>query len=131
MRRGHPHVRQAGRVQLEVDAEFSKVIEGAPGQSVDTPSTSKRSAKTVLTMDNGATVVIGGLIRDDKVTLVKQIPLLGDLPIIGGLFKWTRSQTQKTNLLIFITPYVLDTQDQMDQIAAEKKRQFENSKLNQ
>ena len=82
-------------------------------------------------MDNGSTVVIGGLIRDDKVVLLKQIPLLGDLPIIGGLFKWTRTQTQKTNLLIFITPYVLDTQDQMDQIAAEKKRQFENAKLDQ
>jgi len=53
-------------------------------------------------------VVIGGLIRDDKITIEKKIPLLGDLPLLGGLFKFQRDRIQKTNLLLFITPYIIN-----------------------
>jgi general secretion pathway protein D len=120
-----PHISQGGLVRLEIDSEFTKLIEGVTGTSVNTPTTAKRQAQTVVSMNNGSTVVIGGLIRDDKVTLEKKIPLLGDLPLVGGLFKFQRDRLQKTNLLIFITPHVMGNQLDMDHITEQKRKEME------
>lgn len=105
-----PHVSAGGLVRLNVDSEFSKLIAGATGSSVDTPTTAKRQAKTTVAVMNGATVVIGGLIRDDKVTSVSQVPILSDIPLIGALFRRDHTSIQKTNLLLFITPHILSQQ---------------------
>ena len=120
-----PHISQGGLVRLEIESEFTKLIEGVTGTSVNTPTTAKRQAQTVVSMKSGSTIVIGGLIRDDKVTLEKKIPLLGDLPLIGGLFKFKRDRLQKTNLLIFITPHVLSNQEDMEQITEKKRKEME------
>ena len=120
-----PHISQGGLVRLEIDSEFTKLIEGVTGASVNTPTTAKRQAQTVVSMNSGSTVVIGGLIRDDKTTLEKKIPLLGDLPLIGGLFKFQRDRLQKTNLLIFITPHVMGSQKDMEQITEKKKKEMQ------
>ncbi|MDH4239468.1 MAG: type II secretion system secretin GspD [Phycisphaerae bacterium] len=120
-----PHISQGGLVRLEIDSEFTKLIEGVTGTSVNTPTTAKRQAQTVVSMNSGSTVVIGGLIRDDKITLEKKIPLLGDLPLVGGLFKFQRDRLQKTNLLIFITPYVMGSQKELEQITEKKRKEME------
>lgn len=120
-----PHISQSGLVRLEIDSEFTKLIEGVTGTSVNTPTTAKRQAQTVVSMKSGSTIVIGGLIRDDKVTLEKKIPLLGDLPLIGGLFRFQRERLQKTNLLIFITPHIIGSQKDQEQIAERKKKEME------
>lgn len=120
-----PHISQGGLVRLEIDSEFTKLIEGVTGASINTPTTAKRQAQTVVSMNSGSTVVIGGLIRDDKTTLEKKIPLLGDLPLVGGLFKFQRDRLQKTNLLIFITPYVMGNQKDLEQITEKKKKEME------
>ncbi len=116
-----PHISQGGLVRLEIDSEFTKLIQGVTGTSVNTPTTAKRQAQTVVSMNSGSTIVIGGLIRDDKTTIEKKIPLLGDIPLLGGLFRYHKDQIQKTNLLIFITPYVLTDQQDLEKIT-EKKR---------
>ena len=92
--------------------------------SSDTPTTAKRNAETVVTMGSGATVVIGGLIRDDTTRSEDKIPLLGDLPLVGNLFKMQRDIVQKTNLLIFITPHVMTDQKQQQEITQAKKEQM-------
>jgi len=120
-----PHISQGGLVRLEIDSEFTKLIEGVTTLSIDTPTTAKRQAQTVVSMKSGSTVVIGGLIRDDKVTVEKKIPLLGDIPLVGGLFKYQRDRLQKTNLLIFITPYVMGSQEDLEQITEEKRKEME------
>ncbi|MHC4543157.1 MAG: type II secretion system secretin GspD [Planctomycetota bacterium] len=120
-----PHISQGGLVRLEIDSEFTKLIEGVTGTSVNTPTTAKRQAQTVVSMNSGSTVVIGGLIRDDKTTLEKKIPLLGDLPLVGGLFKFQRDRLQKTNLLIFITPHVIGSQKDLEQITEKKKKEMQ------
>ncbi|MHC4111986.1 MAG: type II secretion system protein GspD, partial [Planctomycetota bacterium] len=120
-----PHISQSGLVRLEINSEFTKLIEGVTGTSVNTPTTAKREAQTIVSMNSGSTVVIGGLIRDDKTTLEKKIPLLGDLPLVGGLFKFQRDRLQKTNLLIFITPHVLSNQEDLEQITEEKRKEME------
>ena len=119
-----PHISQGGLVRLEIDSEFTKLIEGVTGASVNTPTTAKRQAQTVVSMNSGSTVVIGGLIRDDKTTVEKKIPLIGDIPLIGGLFRYRKDQIQKTNLLIFITPYVMTGQQDLEHITEKKKEEM-------
>ncbi len=119
-----PHVSQSGLVRLQIDSEFTKLIDSVTAASSDTPTTAKRSAQTVVTMDSGNTVVIGGLIRDDKTRVVNQIPLIGDVPVVGNLFRWQRDRVQKTNLLIFITPHVMTDPEQLQEITDRKRDQM-------
>lgn len=119
-----PHVSQSGLVRLQIDGEFTKLIDSVTAASSDTPTTAKRSAQTVVTMGSGNTGVIGGLIRDDKTRIVNQIPLLGDVPLVGNLFRWQRDRVQKTNLLIFITPHVMTDAQQLQDITNTKRDQM-------
>ena len=120
-----PHISPGNLVRLNVDASFSKLVPSAATGEIegDTPTTATRDVKTVITIPNDVTVVIGGLIRDDKSTTVKKIPLLGDLPLIGGLFRVDGDRVQKTNLLLFITPHVLTSQEALEKITELKKQQ--------
>ncbi|UCG48286.1 MAG: type II secretion system secretin GspD [Phycisphaerales bacterium] len=121
-----PHISQGGLIRLEIDSEFTKLIEDVTVASADTPTTAKRQAQTVVSMNSGSTVVIGGLIRDDKVTVVKKIPILGDVPVIGALFRLNRDRLQKTNLLIFITPHVMGDQQDLETMTQQKQDQMES-----
>jgi len=118
-----PHVSQGGFVRLEITASFTKLVEGTTGLSSETPTTAQRKANTVISVVSGTTVVIGGLMRDDKETIEKKIPVLGDLPVLGGLFKVERERFQKTNLLLFITPHVLADRDDLLEITRTKREQ--------
>ena len=60
-----------------------------------------------MTVPDGQTIVIAGLSRTDKTEVRRKIPLLGDIPLIGWLFRWTSESEQKTNILIFVTPTVM------------------------
>jgi len=122
-----PHVSQGGMVRLEIDSEFTKLIEDVSDLSADTPTTAKRQAQTVITMKSGSTVVIGGLIRDDKTHVQQKVPLLGDLPGLGALFRHQRDRLEKTNLLIFITPHVMDSPEQMHEITQAKREQMDQA----
>jgi general secretion pathway protein D len=121
-----PHISQGGLVRLEIDSEFTKLIENVTTASTDTPTTAKRQAQTVVSMNSGSTIVIGGLIRDDKVTLEKKIPLVGDIPLLGELFKYKTNRLQKTNLLIFITPHVLASQEDVQHITEKKIKEMKH-----
>jgi len=122
-----PHVSQGGFVRLEIDASFTKLIEGATGLGSETPTTAQRKAQTVISIMSGTTVVIGGLMRDDKENVEKKIPLLGDIPLLGGLFKVNKDRIQKTNLLLFITPHVLADREDLIKITELKQQQTLNS----
>ena len=115
-----PHTSTGQWMRLELNFELSKVVEGREGQSVDTPTTSKRTVTTGTSVLSGDTIIIGGLIRDDKVQVVQQVPLLGDIPLLGELFKWRREQIQKTNLVIFITPHLLGNPGELAQMTQTK-----------
>jgi len=121
-----PHISQGGLVRLEINSEFTKLLETVTSTSTDTPTTAKRKAETVVSMNSGSTIVIGGLIRDDKVTVETKVPLLGDVPLFGALFKHQTDNLQKTNLLIFITPHVLGNQQDLEQITEVKKREMQS-----
>jgi general secretion pathway protein D len=109
-------------IRLELQSEFTKLVEDVTSISLDTPTTAKRTAQTVVTMGSGATVVIGGLIRDDTVKTVKKVPLLGDVPILGYLFRAQSHHKQKTNLLLFITPQVMSSQEDLQKMTDQKQQ---------
>jgi general secretion pathway protein D len=119
-----PHVSQAGLIRLNIDGEITKLITAVTSASIDTPVTAKRRAQTTVTMKSDATVVIGGLTRDDTTRVEKKLPLLGDLPLLGGLFRYRSEESQKTNLLIFITPHVMNGQDDWVDVSNKKKDQM-------
>ena len=121
-----PHVSQGGLVRLEIDASFTKLIEGSTGLSSETPTTAQRKTNTVISIMSGTTVVIGGLIRDDKENVEMKVPLLGDFPLLGGLFRTSRERIQKTNLLLFITPHVLADKEELLEITKLKQQQAQN-----
>ncbi len=123
-----PHVSQGGMIRLEIKSEFTKLLEDVTSASLDTPTTAKRTAQTVVTMGSGATVVIGGLIRDDMVKNVKKVPLLGDIPLLGLLFQSQSHHTQKTNLLLFITPRVLSSQEALQEMTDQKQQQMDEAR---
>lgn len=119
-----PHINQGGLIRLEVDSEFTKLIETATSGTVDTPVTAKRNAQTTITMASGTTAVIGGLIRDDITKTEDKIPVLGDLPFLGAMFRSQGERVQKTNLLIFITPYVMTNQEDLVEMTQTKRDQM-------
>jgi len=118
-----PHASPNGTVQMEIDTELSQLVDASTSTGPSAPTTSKRLVTTEITLANGSTGVIGGLIRDDKTVVEDKVPFLGDLPIIGGLFKVKRDHVQKTNLLIFITPHILT--NSKDVAEAKKRKQDE------
>lgn len=119
-----PHVSQGGLVRLEVDSEFTKLIDDVAASSLGTPVTAKRSAQTVVSMNSGTTVVIGGLIRDDTTRVTQQVPIVGNLPIVGPLFRSQRDRLQKTNLLIFITPRIMTSEEQLVEATNELRQEM-------
>ena len=119
-----PHISQGGLIRLQIESQFTQLVEGVTNLSTDTPTTAKRQLQTEISMADGTTVVIGGLIRDDKITTENKIPILGDLPLLGGLFKLQRDRIQKTNLLLFITPHVLSTAPEMEDITRQKQAEI-------
>jgi general secretion pathway protein D len=104
-----PQILESNLVKLDVFQEISAVAgeSQAAGSIPLGVVTNKRSATTSVLVQDGQTAVIGGLIRDNVVKGERKIPLLGDIPVLGWLFKFRTERTEKTNLLIFLTPTIL------------------------
>jgi len=120
-----PKVLENDLVRLDVYQEISSVTETSQsvGNVVLGPTTNKRSANTTVVVRDGQTVVIGGLIRDNVVVTERKIPLLGDIPLLGWLFKVQSKRLEKTNLMIFLTPHIVKEQSDLDEIRLEKTTQ--------
>jgi general secretion pathway protein D len=88
---------------------------------LENPSVYNREITSKITVMNERTIVIGGLIRDDTVDIEQKVPLLGDIPLLGLLFRKTTKQRIRTNLMVFITPHNV-TQDAAVKRITEKKR---------
>jgi general secretion pathway protein D len=114
-----PQVNGAGEVKLFLRQEVSSVAGPVSSRNSDL-IINKRSFETVLTVDDGEILAIGGLLNDDERKTIERIPLLSDIPLIGELFK-SRSRTRsKTNLMVFIRPTIL--KDREDNAALTARR---------
>ena len=98
---------QEGRITLEVSPE----IKTAGRSSGDGPrDISTRNLKTVVVLDDGETLCLGGLIRKSKSEVRSAVPFLGSIPVIGRLFSYTSEEEEENELAIFITPPVLGSE---------------------
>lgn len=116
-----PHINDAGEIRLEIEEEISEA--GAPQGSLGVVPIQQRVAKTQVLVRDQQTVVIGGLMRDRVATTEDKIPILGDIPIIGALFRRESRTTEKTNLLLFLTPYIIRSAEDLRSIFERKMRE--------
>jgi general secretion pathway protein D len=115
-----PHVNEHDIIRLEVDEKISEL---APGASNLGPSTSERTAKTIVVAKDQQTILIGGLMSDKVIDSVIKIPILGDIPILGFFFRNTTHHVVKTNLIIALTPYVIADQSDLRRVLEKKMKE--------
>lgn len=103
-----PHINEGATLRLEIEQEISSI---APSTSLNAQAvdlvTNKRSIKSTILADDGQVIVLGGLIQDDVTEAISKVPLLGDMPLIGGLFRSTSQAHTKRNLMVFLRPTVV------------------------
>lgn len=110
-----PHIRSGNLVALEIE---QRIEELQTTTNNATPITSKREVKTSVLVANGQTVVIGGLIREAEKELKNRVPFFSYIPLIGNIFKSTEKQREKVDLMIFLTPYIIETPEHASQVTS-------------
>lgn len=123
-----PHVNRGDRVALDISQEISSI---SPKAGAVDLITNERKIETRVTVADGETVVLGGLIRDNVIQTEQRVPLLGSVPGIGRLFRSQTSSVQKTNLLVFIRPTILRDDDALRGATAEKYQLIREQQLRQ
>ncbi|WP_273047304.1 type II secretion system secretin GspD [Pseudoalteromonas sp.] len=111
-----PQINDGSAVQLTIEQEVSSVS-GATAVDI---SVNKRSIKTTVMADDGGMVVLGGLIDEDVQESVSKVPLLGDIPILGHLFRSTNTTRKKRNLIVFIRPTIIRDGISMNKLSFNK-----------
>ena len=115
-----PQISKGHTVRTELFLEITRFVSEA---EVGAVTTTKRSTKTTVIVDDGQTIVLGGLIQDTSNDAETRVPFLSNLPLLGGLFKQTGVRSNKTNLLIFLTPHIISTRDDVDRVTTHKQQQ--------
>ena len=129
-----PQVLENDLIRLEIKQEITAIAENV-AQTIGTgaatvpvgPTTTKRSMETTTVAKDQQTLVVGGLVRDNIVISERKIPLLGDIPLLGWLFKFQSRATEKLNLLVFLTPTLV--RDEVDMVELNAKKSAELSTL--
>lgn len=116
-----PHINPDGKISLELFTEVTN-IEGGVNIGIN-PVFNKRNVKTSVYVDNKQTIVIGGLVSTENLKAIQKIPLLGDIPLLGFLFRRTTYTTKKTNLMVFITPIMIENKEMGNQLTNTKREQ--------
>ena len=118
-----PHINQGGLVTLDVQVEVSD-----PGTTVnpgDAPPINTRSIQTMVNVQTGQTMVMGGLIGETKQNTSSGLPLLSRIPIIGGLFGTQELKNNRTELVMFITPRVVESELDLKTVVEDLRRRME------
>jgi len=112
-----PSISEGDVVRLEIEQEISGVTDSTAGADI---ITTKRQIKTNVLADNGETIVLGGLIRDDISQSESKVPLLGDIPWLGRLFRSSSKVVTKQNLLVFLKPTILRDKEMTRRVTEDK-----------
>ncbi|HXC61716.1 MAG TPA: type II secretion system secretin GspD [Nitrospiria bacterium] len=121
-----PQILDNNTVKLDVYQEISALTNTPQSISgvVVGPTTNKRSATSIVVVKDKQTVVLGGLVQDNLTVSVNKVPFLGDIPVLGWLFKFHSREPVKTNLLIFLTPYIVKEPEDLTAIRSQKTEQM-------
>ncbi len=114
-----PHINPDGLVIMDVSPEISATTaKTVPiSETVNASVFAKRSSVSRVSVHDGQTIVIGGLVKDQLTESVEKVPLLGDIPLVGAAFRNTEKDKEKTELLIFLTPYVVTRPEELQQMS--------------
>ena len=126
-----PQVLENDLIRLEIKQEIT-AIEESVAQTIGTgtssvpvgPTTTKRSMETTTIAKDQQTIVIGGLVRDNITVNERKVPLLGDIPLLGWLFRFQSRQVEKLNLLVFLTPTLVRDEADMVELNARKSAEL-------
>ncbi len=122
-----PRISDENNVRLNVEAEAKSVVSAqttdSQGNTLLAPTTNVRQAKTVILTRNNEIVAIGGLINQEAEDTGNQVPCLGSIPVMGWAFKSTKDTSTRTNLLIFLSPHILASDEAVRTLSEEKLRQ--------
>jgi len=122
--RVRPQISEQGLVKMQIYQEVSNVASQVPNQG---PILNKRDIETNVIVDDGQTLVLGGLIENNYTDSTSGIPWLSQIPVLGALFRYDNSSRTKTNLLVFLRPYILRDKGQDQEITA-NRMQFMDQK---
>ncbi|MEQ9608430.1 MAG: type II secretion system secretin GspD, partial [Kiloniellaceae bacterium] len=118
-----PRVNASGLVILDIEQEVSEVTETTTS-GIDSPTIQQRKLESTIAVQNGETIALGGLIRDRLEQGTTAVPLLGDIPIFGNLFKATDNSSSRTELLVLIKPKVVRNQEDARAVTDELRRKL-------
>lgn len=121
-----PQVSESGTVKMKIYQEVSSVVPASSTIKSADLITNKRSIENTVLVDDGQTIVIGGLIQDSTVNGDDKVPLLGDIPVIGNLFKSQTKSRDKTNVMVFLRPVVLRDGQAANRITDERYKYIRN-----
>ncbi len=102
--RVRPQISESGTVKMVIYQEVSSVQDATSATGI---ITNMRAIETNVLVDDGSIVVLGGLVQDSVSNTTEKVPLLGDLPLVGGLFRYETRKQQKTNLMVFLRPFIV------------------------
>ncbi|MGE5300784.1 MAG: type II secretion system secretin GspD [Acidobacteriota bacterium] len=120
-----PQITEGDHVKLDIYQEISQVKNQSDALTVSLgPTITKRSTKTSVVVKDNQIVVIGGLMQENDEETVTKMPFLGDIPILGWLFKTKNVTRSKTNLLVFLNPHVIKEPARLAQITERKQKEF-------
>lgn len=105
-----PLITEGGVVRVQIYQEASSVLPGTGG-NLSGPITNKRSLESNVLVDDGGIIALGGLIEDSLGVDEEKVPLLGDLPVLGNLFRYESRSRKKTNLMVFLRPHIIRGSD--------------------
>jgi len=121
-----PHINEGDSVLLEISQEVSSLTEDTSASDV---ITNERSISTQVMARDGEVVVLGGLIRDDVQAAEQKVPLLGDIPLLGRLFRSDETRVRKTNLMVFIRATVIRDDETLTGVTGQKYRYIREQQL--
>ncbi|MBM4136913.1 MAG: type II secretion system protein GspD [Nitrospira sp.] len=123
-----PQITEGDYVKLDIYQEISSVKQESENILISVgPTTTKRSTKTSVVVKDTQTVVIGGLMQEKDEETISKVPILGDIPLLGWLFKYKNAAKTKTNLLVFLTPHIVKEAEDLVSITKDKKMEFAKS----
>jgi general secretion pathway protein D len=115
-----PQIGEGGTVRMTIFQESSSVTAQATGTGGTGPTTSKRSIESNVVVDDGSILVLGGLIEDRFEEIKNKVPLLGDIPLVGQLFRSESRSKKRTNLMVFLRPVVMRTADDAKKLSLDR-----------
>jgi len=125
-----PHIHEGNVIRLSIDQQSSDLATDASDVEAGANTiTTKRSIKTTILAEDKEYIVLGGLVREDDSESVSKVPLLGDIPFIGALFRSTQRQRQKTNLMVFLKPTIIREQGTLGALSQNKFKMLRELQL--